>query len=94
MYSTEEINNWNELNIDENLLRGIFSMGFENPSPIQKQSIQPILNKHDVIAQAQSGTGKTGAFAIATLGNVDITKSETQALILAPTRELATQLIE
>ena len=92
MYSTEEINNWNELNIDENLLRGIFSMGFENPSPIQKQSIQPILNKHDVIAQAQSGTGKTGAFAIATLGNVDITKSEIQALILAPTRELATQI--
>ena len=92
MCSTEEINNWNELNIHENLLRGIFSIGFEDPSPIQKRAIKPILEKHDVIAQAQSGTGKTGAFAIATLGIVDISKNEIQALIMAPTRELATQI--
>jgi translation initiation factor 4A len=92
MCSTDEINNWNELNIHENILRGIFSMGFENPSPIQKRAIRPILEKYDVIAQAQSGTGKTGAFTVATLGNIDVSKTEIQAIILAPTRELATQI--
>ena len=89
----EEINNWNDLNIKENLLRGIFSFGFENPSPIQKRAIKPIIEKNDVIAQAQSGTGKTGAFTISTLEVVDETVQETQALIMAPTRELAIQII-
>ena len=89
----EEINNWNDLNIKENLLRGIFSFGFENPSPIQKRAIKPIIEKNDVIAQAQSGTGKTGAFTISTLEVVDETIQETQALIMAPTRELAIQII-
>ena len=91
--SVEEITNWNDLNIKENLLRGIFSFGFENPSPIQKRAIKPIIEKNDVIAQAQSGTGKTGAFTISTLEVVDETVQETQALIMAPTRELAIQII-
>jgi superfamily II DNA/RNA helicase len=91
--SVEEITNWNDLNIKENLLRGIFSFGFENPSPIQKRAIKPIIEKKDVIAQAQSGTGKTGAFTISSIEVVDETVQETQALIMAPTRELAIQII-
>lgn len=91
--SVDEITNWNDLNIKENLLRGIFSFGFENPSPIQKRAIKPIIEKNDVIAQAQSGTGKTGAFTISTIEVVDETIQETQALIMAPTRELAIQII-
>ena len=89
----DEITSWNDLNIKENLLRGIFSYGFENPSPIQKRAIKPIIEKNDVIAQAQSGTGKTGAFTISTIEVVDETVQETQALIMAPTRELAIQII-
>lgn len=89
----DEITNWNDLNIKEGLLRGIFSYGFENPSPIQKRAIKPIIEKNDVIAQAQSGTGKTGAFTISTVEIVDETVKETQALIMAPTRELAIQII-
>jgi superfamily II DNA/RNA helicase len=91
--SVDEINNWNDLNIKENLLRGIFSFGFETPSPIQKRAIKPIIEKNDVIAQAQSGTGKTGAFTVSTIEVVDETIRETQALIMAPTRELAIQII-
>jgi len=83
------INNWDDLQLKENLLRGIYSYGFENLSPIQKKSIAPIMTGKDVIAQAQSGTGKTGAFAVSTLQIIDETKKEIQALILAPTRELA-----
>lgn len=90
---SNEITNWNDLNIKENLLRGVFSYGFEDPSPIQRRAIKPIIEKNDVIAQAQSGTGKTGAFTISTIERVDETMKETQALIMAPTRELAIQII-
>tara|TARA_B110000967_G_C18896269_1_gene570880 strand:- start:2680 stop:3831 length:1152 start_codon:yes stop_codon:yes gene_type:complete len=90
---SDEIASWNDLNIKENLLRGIFSYGFETPSPIQKRGIKPIIEKNDVIAQAQSGTGKTGTFTISTIEIVDETVMETQALIMAPTRELAIQII-
>tara|TARA_B110000037_G_scaffold9957_1_gene10836 strand:- start:11859 stop:13082 length:1224 start_codon:yes stop_codon:yes gene_type:complete len=87
-----ETHNWNEMNLKENLLRGIYGYGFENPSPIQKKGIMPILTGRDVIAQAQSGTGKTGAFTVSTLQCVDETVNEVQGLILAPTRELAIQI--
>jgi translation initiation factor 4A len=87
-----EVNEWSELNLKENLLRGIYSYGFETPSPIQKKAIMPILNGKDVIAQAQSGTGKTGAFTVSTIQCVDETINEIQGLILAPTRELAIQI--
>jgi len=90
---SDEITDWNDLNIKENLLRGIFSYGFETPSPIQKRAIKPIIEKNDVIAQAQSGTGKTGAFTISTIEFVDESLKETQALIMAPTRELSIQII-
>jgi superfamily II DNA/RNA helicase len=92
MDSTADVNNWSDLNLKENILRGIYSRGFENPSPIQKRGINPILSGKDVIAQAQSGTGKTGAFTISALQMIDETVNEIQGLILAPTRELATQI--
>lgn len=88
----EEVHNWDELNLKEEILRGIYNYGFENPSPIQAKAINPIVAGRDVIAQAQSGTGKTGAFSVSCLQQVDHTKKEIQALIMAPTRELAIQI--
>jgi len=80
------------MKLREELLRGIYSYGFEKPSAIQSRGILPILEGHDTIAQAQSGTGKTATFAIATLQKIDLTNPNCQALILAPTRELAQQI--
>ena len=85
------IQNWDELQISTELLRGIYAYGFEQPSEIQKKSIPAILTGRDVIAQAQSGMGKTGAFSIGTLGQIDVTKSKVQALLMAPTHELVKQ---
>ena len=79
------------VNIKLNLLRGIYGNGFEQPSPIQKQAIIPMTQGKDLIAQAQSGTGKTGAFTIGMLQYIDESIQETQAIILSPTRELASQ---
>ena len=83
---------FDELGIDENILRGVYAHGFEKPSQIQTLAIPKILVKKDLIAQAQSGTGKTGAFAIGSLCRIDPNKSETQLLVLVPTRELADQV--
>ena len=78
---------FDDLNLTDNLLRGIYSYGFENPSPIQGKAI-PIMNeKKDLIAQAQSGTGKTGAFSIGVLNNIDLTQDSTQVIIVNPTHE-------
>ena len=85
------INNWDELNLDPTILRGVFAYGFEKPSPIQQRAIKPIIEGKDVIAQAQSGTGKTATFAIGALQKVDVKSRTTQVLILSPTRELTTQ---
>ena len=87
----DTITSWDELDIKPELLRGIYGHGFEYPSPIQKKAILPIINKRDVIAQAQSGTGKTATFAIGALQLIDLTNNNTQVLILSPTRELASQ---
>jgi len=91
--------NWNEvvdqfdqMNLREPLLRGIYGYGFERPSAIQQRAIKPCILGHDVIAQAQSGTGKTATFAISILQQIDVDSKECQALILAPTRELAQQI--
>ncbi len=85
--------NWDDSTVDLNkkLLRGIYSYGFEKPSPIQKKAVIPMVMKKDVIAQAQSGTGKTGAFTIGTIQLVDHTKKNVQAIIISPTRELSKQ---
>ena len=96
-YSIEE---WDDVNLDldTNILRGIYAYGFEQPSPIQKKALYPMTSRakdgkrRDIIAQAQSGTGKTGCFTVGTLNNIDFSISETQALILAPTHELARQI--
>lgn len=90
--NSNSIDNWDDLNCDMKLIRGIYSYGFEKPSPIQQKSIKPIIDKKDVIAQAQSGTGKTGCFAIASLALIDYDLDAPQIIILAPTRELAEQI--
>ncbi len=86
------ITSWEDCVSNEYLLRGIYAYGFEKPSAIQSKAIYPITCKRDVIAQAQSGTGKTGAFTIGSLSLIDHTINETQALLLAPTHELAKQI--
>jgi len=93
--SYPEFKNWEDVDeISPDLLRGIYAYGFEKPSHIQQKSILSIIQKRDVIAQAQSGTGKTGAFTVAALQSIDVTKTKTQVLILAPTRELAKQIYD
>ena len=87
----ESIENFDELDLKSELLRGIYGYGFEKPSIIQQKAILPIIQGKDVIAQAQSGTGKTAAFAIGSLQLIDPNKDEIQCLILSPTRELAQQ---
>ncbi|OTF82660.1 DEAD box ATP-dependent RNA helicase I-like protein, partial [Euroglyphus maynei] len=88
----EVIGTFDSMNLNEDLLRGIYSYGFEKPSAIQQRAIRPIIKGRDVIAQAQSGTGKTATFSIGVLQSIDIQTRETQALILSPTRELALQI--
>ena len=81
------------MNLNMKLLRGIYAYGFEKPSKIQSCGIVPITKGYDIIGQSQSGTGKTGTFLIGTLNNIDPDLKKTQALILAPTRELSQQLL-
>ncbi|KAL1437811.1 hypothetical protein MTO96_048511 [Rhipicephalus appendiculatus] len=88
----EIIDNFDDMNLREELLRGIYAYGFEKPSAIQQRAIIPCIKGMDVIAQAQSGTGKTATFSIAILQQIDTSLKECQALILAPTRELAQQI--
>lgn len=95
-----EINEWDDsdINLNTSLLRGIYSIGFEKPSPVQKKVIKPMTQirengkRRDIIAQAQSGTGKTGAFSVSALQIIDPSVKKTQVLILAPTHELARQI--
>lgn len=96
---THPQSNWDEIcekfddmKLKEDLLRGIYAYGFEKPSAIQQRAIVPCILGKDVIAQAQSGTGKTATFAISILQRIDISKRACQALVLAPTRELAQQI--
>lgn len=83
---------FDDMGLNQQLLRGIYGYGFEKPSAIQMRAIVPCTKGHDVIAQAQSGTGKTATFAISCLQNIDVELPATQALILGPTRELAQQI--
>ena len=85
------INSWDELDICPELLRGIYAYGFEKPSPIQSKAIKPIIDKLDIIGQAQSGTGKTATFSIGALSRIDIADNSNQVLILSPTHELTHQ---
>jgi translation initiation factor 4A len=85
------IPSFDDMPLHQNLLRGIYSYGFEKPSAIQQRAIAPFIRGGDIIAQAQSGTGKTGAFSIGLLQRVDFRHRNLQALVLSPTRELAQQ---
>jgi len=88
----EIVDNFDNMNLVEDLLRGIYAYGFEKPSAIQQRAIMPLCKGVDIIAQAQSGTGKTATFTIGILHALDFGLTECQALILAPTRELAQQI--
>jgi translation initiation factor 4A len=88
----ERISNFDDLDLNPDILRGIFAYGFEKPSAIQQQAIKPIIMGRDVIAQAQSGTGKTATFSISILQKIDQTKNNIQAVLLVNTRELAEQI--
>jgi translation initiation factor 4A len=86
------VTSFDDMSLKDDLLRGIYAYGFEKPSAIQRRGIMPILAGHDTIAQAQSGTGKTATFSISVLQSINLSHKATQALILAPTRELAQQI--
>jgi len=83
---------FDDMNLKDELLRGIYAYGFESPSVIQQRAVLPIIAGNDTIAQAQSGTGKTATFAISVLQRLDLQNKMCQALVLAPTRELAQQI--
>ncbi|HCP53240.1 MAG TPA: ATP-dependent RNA helicase [Pseudomonas sp.] len=89
---TQEIGGFAALGLHPSILAALTAVGYEEPSPIQQQAIPVILAGQDMIGQAQTGTGKTAAFALPLLSRIDISKREPQALILAPTRELALQV--
>ncbi|GGB62529.1 DEAD/DEAH box helicase [Shewanella inventionis] len=83
-----------ELGLSEYLLRSLDELGYEKPTPIQSASIDPLMAGKDIIGQAQTGTGKTGAFALPLLNKIDMKINAPQILVLAPTRELAVQVAE
>ena len=92
-YVSKEFAKWEDLeHLNPGLLRGIYAHGFDKPSIIQQKSILSLFDKKDIIAQAQSGTGKTGAFSVGVLQNIDASVNKVQAVILVPTRELAKQI--
>ncbi|MDO5610100.1 MAG: DEAD/DEAH box helicase, partial [Pseudomonadota bacterium] len=83
-----------QLNLPEPILKALSDVGYESPSPIQAATIPPLLEGRDVLGQAQTGTGKTAAFALPILARIDPKLAAPQALVLAPTRELAIQVAE
>jgi ATP-dependent RNA helicase DeaD len=83
-----------DLRLAAPVLEALIRIGYESPSPIQARTIPPLLEGRDVLGQAQTGTGKTAAFALPILSMIDTSRSVTQALVLAPTRELAIQVAE
>jgi ATP-dependent RNA helicase DeaD len=85
---------FNDLALSEAVLAALREVGYESPSPIQAQTIPPLLAGTDVVGQAQTGTGKTAAFALPILSKIDIARTGTQAIVLVPTRELAIQVAE
>ena len=82
---------FDSMGLKETLLRGVYAYGFERPSAIQQQAILPVASGRDTIAQAQSGTGKTGTFSIGLLQRLDEKRRTLQVLVLSPTRELVDQ---
>ncbi len=91
---SENIPQFRELGLAEPILQSLQELGYETPSPIQAESIPLLLDGCDLLGQAQTGTGKTAAFALPLLNNIDLSSKATQLLVLAPTRELAIQVSE
>jgi superfamily II DNA/RNA helicase len=89
-----EVKKWDDIPLNNDILRGIYSHGFEFPSPIQSKGIIPMIDGKDMIAQSQSGTGKTATFVIGALSRIKYQDDTTQVLILTPTRELSYQIQE
>jgi len=87
-----EVDSFDDMGLRNNLLRGVYGHGFEKPSLIQQKAIIPLCSGRDVIAQAQSGSGKTGTFAIGVLQRINTGQNCAQALVMLPTRELAVQV--
>src|SRR5690625_1373486 len=85
---------FSELDLDSRLHQTLAEIGYETPSPIQAETIPPLLEGRDVMGLAQTGTGKTAAFALPILSKMDLSAKKPQALVLAPTRELAIQVSE
>src|SRR5580700_1617416 len=83
-----------DLGLSEAVLNGLADVGYESPSPIQAATIPVLLSGADILGQAQTGTGKTAAFALPILSKLDLAQKEPQALVLVPTRELAIQVAE
>src|SRR5947209_7841430 len=83
-----------ELGVGDDLLRAVSEVGYERPTGVQRQAIPPLLQGRDLIAQSQTGTGKTAAFALPLIQTIDPTSRDVQGLVVAPTRELAVQVAE
>ena len=92
--STDSIPGFADLGLADNVLAAIKDVGYETPSPIQLGAIPPLLEGRDLLGQAQTGTGKTAAFALPLLSRMDMAIAQPQMLVLAPTRELALQVAE
>ncbi len=91
---TPSVTSFQELALCAPILKVLKEIGYETPSPIQAASIPYLLEGHDILGQAQTGTGKTAAFALPLLNNIDVSLKQPQILVLAPTRELAIQVAE
>jgi ATP-dependent RNA helicase DeaD len=89
-----KITSFRELGLPDALLEALAAVGYESPSPIQSETIPRLLNGEDVLGQAQTGTGKTAAFALPILARIDVSQNAPQALVMVPTRELAIQVAE
>jgi ATP-dependent RNA helicase DeaD len=88
------MSNFQDMALDSSIMKGVEKMGFKKPSPIQERAIGPLLKGLDVIGQAKTGSGKTLAFSVPLLQSIDVKNRKVQALVLAPTRELAVQITE
>ncbi|MFT5506030.1 MAG: ATP-dependent RNA helicase DeaD, partial [Gammaproteobacteria bacterium] len=92
--SSENLPSFADMALQPQLLKSLIQIGYEQPSPIQALTIPLLLEGRDVLGQAQTGTGKTAAFALPILSNLDLKQKNPQVLVLAPTRELALQVAE
>jgi len=94
MKQSDSFTRFSELSLPEPVQRAIQGVGYETPTPIQQRTIPPLIDGHDLLGHAPTGTGKTAAFALPILARLDLNAKGVQALILAPTRELAIQVAE